>query len=739
MKAIIAIIFILLLGILLDKTNAQLVVNGTSTTTQTNVGIGPTTDNPAITNSFNATNSGTVLQVITPSNYTAPGAAWETVGIIQFTNILGSDLHTQNRLFFAPYMDNGDFSNLSQAGDAGIFYSNTTDGNYKAGLVIAPHSPEVGTPFAGIRMDPVGNIGIGQPHPQALLDILTTSRNATQTISAIPDNSQINLILSQNSLLNGFESWAISTQNTGNLNFNYYSGTYPNGSYNNVFSITPTGDLVSKGIDLTAQSNLWNLNGNNIYYNSGNVGIGTSTPQQQLDLYNSTGSSTIRLENNIINIPPALGIGSTMIQAFDISLPVQDMSQPLTGLQFNIGGSYEGNPFVMSTDMNLSGSGLSILLGNTMAQSNLHVLSNFRISPAGSEPSKYQQAFIIETTNGGTAFQLLQNTSGQNTPFEIGWPDATIPAFYIESNGNIGFNTSSPNATLDVAGTTLLEGNVSTLATAGIGVNTNPTYGWLQINHDGDNTKNEWYQHPISIWGTTQTFYIGVSSNHHVSYLQSVDESSPAVSNIALNPRGGNVGIGTSTPGAPLDVTGLIHISGDQINTLSAGQGTYLGAWNNLTGGTGETDFINQQGGGTTGGFAFYNSSDNSKGHLIMYVNNSGQLYATEVTIQSPLPWSDYVFDNNYNLKSLPEVENYVKENKHLPDVPSAKEVEKDGIALGKMNNVLLKKVEELTLYVIEQDKKIEELKKEKAEEQKINVNELRELKKEVDELKRSK
>lgn len=72
--------------------------------------------------------------------------------------------------------------------------------------------------------------------------------------------------------------------------------------------------------------------------------------------------------------------------------------------------------------------------------------------------------------------------------------------------------------------------------------------------------------------------------------------------------------------------------------------------------------------------------------------------------------WPDYVFDKGYKLKPLSEVADFVKKNKHLPEIPSATEVEKDGFGLASMNEKLLKKVEELTLYLIEQDKKIKEL-----------------------------
>ncbi|TKG87808.1 hypothetical protein EYV94_27940 [Puteibacter caeruleilacunae] len=76
----------------------------------------------------------------------------------------------------------------------------------------------------------------------------------------------------------------------------------------------------------------------------------------------------------------------------------------------------------------------------------------------------------------------------------------------------------------------------------------------------------------------------------------------------------------------------------------------------------------------------------------------------------------DYVFEDDYDLKSLEEVDQFVKERKHLPDVPSAKQMEKEGIGLAEMNKLLLQKVEELTLYTIKQEKEIAGLKSDRKE-----------------------
>jgi len=86
----------------------------------------------------------------------------------------------------------------------------------------------------------------------------------------------------------------------------------------------------------------------------------------------------------------------------------------------------------------------------------------------------------------------------------------------------------------------------------------------------------------------------------------------------------------------------------------------------------------------------------------------NGSIHAKEVRVDLSVPGPDYVFANDYKLPSLEEIKNYIDENKHLPEVPSAAAMEKNGVQLGEMNMLLLKKIEELTLYMIESNRKIE-------------------------------
>jgi len=93
-------------------------------------------------------------------------------------------------------------------------------------------------------------------------------------------------------------------------------------------------------------------------------------------------------------------------------------------------------------------------------------------------------------------------------------------------------------------------------------------------------------------------------------------------------------------------------------------------------------------------------------------VSVEGKLIATELTALAFASWPDYVFEKDYHLKPLSEVKKFIEQNKHLPNIPAAVEVEKTGIQLGDMTKRLMEKVEELTLYVIQLQEQVDELKK---------------------------
>lgn len=87
-----------------------------------------------------------------------------------------------------------------------------------------------------------------------------------------------------------------------------------------------------------------------------------------------------------------------------------------------------------------------------------------------------------------------------------------------------------------------------------------------------------------------------------------------------------------------------------------------------------------------------------------------GKVIAEEMLVQLNGSWPDYVFEKEYKLMKLPELKNYIEQNNHLPDVPAARDMQ-SGIAVGNMNKILMQKVEELTLYILQLHEEIEKLK----------------------------
>ncbi|TCC87307.1 hypothetical protein EZ428_21650 [Pedobacter frigiditerrae] len=86
----------------------------------------------------------------------------------------------------------------------------------------------------------------------------------------------------------------------------------------------------------------------------------------------------------------------------------------------------------------------------------------------------------------------------------------------------------------------------------------------------------------------------------------------------------------------------------------------------------------------------------------------NGKIRAKEIKVEpNPATWPDYVFEDDYKVGTLEELELYVKTNKHLPEMPTAKEVAMNGVELGELNRLLLKKVEELTLYLIKNNETV--------------------------------
>ncbi len=192
----------------------------------------------------------------------------------------------------------------------------------------------------------------------------------------------------------------------------------------------------------------------------------------------------------------------------------------------------------------------------------------------------------------------------------------------------------------------------------------------------------------------------------------------------------GKVGIATTTPSSSFEVA---DVNGSDIDTKLNGFTLINGAGSSLLFGNGSGAAYGEWGiEAHTDGLNFWNpfgAVNAPYGNFRLFIANNGNvsvgtndskgykfavagnMVAEEIFVKLQSNWPDFVFTENYGLMNLEDVESFISQNSHLPNVPSAAEIEAGGINLGEMDAILLQKIEELTLYVIDLKKENDQLK----------------------------
>lgn len=434
----------------------------------------------------------------------------------------------------------------------------------------------------------------------------------------------------------------------------------------------------------------WSRLGSNVMlqYSTDNVGIGTNAPGAKLDI-----NGTLRTNNNISlwdNNNTLLNFTATTSYFNGGNVGI-GTTAPQSKLQIH---STNGSVLTLSNSNYNVNTSLGSIVGRGQLSPNIYDAAKIDMSvdaqnwSGGSFPSRLS-FWTTPSISGGVLTERMRINNagdigiGEVTPLDklqITQNSATKPGLYIRNTGgSAGFQLqgSTGNTWKVIAGN-------SAFATYDV---TNSAYRLWINNLDGK-------------------IGIGTTSPKELLSLEGGTDSEPlnfAIGGAQVIARNCYFGADQlwhySKPGTAfaLHFGGGVETSGSQLVFMTANYGSSANSlitWTNaMTLSSAGNLIIGNQ------------ANPSTTGYLL---NVWGRVRANEIVVNTT--GADFVFQENYKLRNLTEVETFIKENKHLPEIPNAEEMQKEGMSLSEMNTKLLQKVEELTLYIIDQEKRIKNL-----------------------------
>ncbi len=514
------------------------------------------------------------------------------------------------------------------------------------------------------------NIGIGTTSPQSKLDI----------------NGDIAVRSSD---------LTISSTYTYDLNVN----TVKQSNYKLKPATVPVGNFILAGITAGVEGRLITL---------------TNRTPNSMEIYNEDVNASIpnRIQTGTGNTVAIYPNGNVTLQydATDKRWSIKSMHN--NSLDY-FGGGSASSWAVSGADISNSNAGNVGIGGLPSAGYKLQVRGNSAIS--GNSLSSATSAGILEISSSDVTGQQIIKIDGQRIQ-SIGSNNiAVLPTaktlLINPYGGNVGIGLNSPSHKLTILSSTVEADNNNTnvLQIAG----KNPVMNISEIN----GTPYGYIKGVTDLAKTPQFPGFGLE----IGAVPGTDLFLSANFAPVLTVKQNNtVGIGTTNPTSPLSFP---NIFGKKISfwnaseTADYGMGIASGTLQIYTTNDAQIAF------GYGSSNSFTRTMTFSPGTAQLGINClpqtgyqlavKGHVRSTEIVVETG--WADYVFENNYKLRSLDELEKYIDQNKHLPNIPSAAEIQKNGLKVGEVQTKMMEKIEELTLYIIDLKKEINMLKSKTA------------------------